>query len=476
MYNPIRATLAALTLAALATAQSGAARPEPVDFRTPDGSRFVLLPRPKMETVEWAIATPADAALDLPGLEGLAVVAAKTSLFGTWQIGSLDAEKEQAAHRRLDAAWREMFATKMSPAAQAELKAAQDEVAALGDPAVFRRVLATIPVDRPEVRHVGTAAVLSLTTVPEALPQLCDLLVQRREQQALRELPKVWAEELVARQRAFDADPRSLLYAEVVAMALPGHPALRNFERPSAMPPQRSQAQVAWQRSQHPARTVHVLLGGFDPTTVRNLLESKFDSTALPLEPLPEAPLVRPIASERRSTVPGCKAAATLFAWQLPAGTDATTATAMARWLAGPQGRIADELRKRGLGDREVRVRAPWPAALGLAGLLLVEIGGPQDGKERADTLRDAVMATVAEAAAEGPGSAESERIDRDMARAAATVAAEPRWLARETAELALRRPGQTPKAMPTPVRGSDVRDLAAAVFGGKAVIVEGVR
>lgn len=475
MHSLSRAALASLTLAALATAQSGATRPEFVDFRTPDGSRFLLLASPTMETVEWAIASPADAAYDLPGLEGLAVVAAKASLFGTWQTGSLDAAKEQAAHRRLDAAWREMFATRMSPAAQQELKAAQDELAALGDPTVFRRVLATIPVDRPEVRHVGAAAVLSLTTVPEALPQLCDLLVQRREQQALREMPKVWAEELVARQRSFDADPRSALYAEAVAMALPGHPALRNFERPSAMPPQRSQAEATWHRSQHPTRTVHVLVGGFDAATVRKLLESKFEATALPLETLPEAPAVRAIATERRSTVPGCKEAVTLFAWQLPGGADTTTATALARWLAGPEGRLAAELRKRGLGDREVRARAPWPPALGIPGLLLVEVGGPPTGGERADALREAVLAALADAG-KGPSGTEAERVEREMARAAATVAAEPRWLARETAELALRRPAQTPHVLPTAVRGGELRDLATAVFGGKAVIVEGVR
>lgn len=470
-----------LLLSICATAQTGSAATPPggsalVDFRTPDGSRFLLLPLPGAELVEWAIASPSDAAYDLPGLDGLGAAVVTASLGGTWETGSLDAAKEQVALERLDTAWGQMFATRMGAAAQTELAAARAEAAALGDPRVFRRVLAALPAERVEVVPVGPTTVFAMTTLPEALPELCDLLVERRDRQVLRDLERVWTEELVQRQRTFDANPRLPIYAEVVALALPGHPALRNFERPGLIPPQRRQAMQTWLRTQHPSRTVHALVGSFDPLALRQLLEQKFAVVQVPAEPLPAPVPVRAIATERRSAVPAGKEPVTAFAWQLQGNHDATTALALARWLAGPTGRIAAGLRQRNLGELEVRVQAPWPPALGLAGLVLVEVGGPAKA-EQAATLRTAVAAIVAEAAASGPTAAELQRVRDEMVAAEAAIAADRRWLARELAARALRWPGQSPLRAPQQaVRSEALRELANRTFVGGAVIVENTR
>lgn len=464
-----------------AGAQSGSAATPPanpalIDFRTPDGSRFLLLPVPGVELVEWAIASPGDAAYDVPGLDGLGAAVVTASLGGTWETGSLDAAKEQVALERLDTAWGQLFATRMSAAAQTELAAARTEAAALGDPRVFRRVLAALPTERVEVVPVGPATVLAMTTVPEALPELCDLLIERRDRQVLRDLERVWTDELLQRQRNFAADPRLPIYAEIVALALPGHPALRNFERPGTIPPQRRQAMQTWLRTQHPSRTVHALVGSFDPVALRQLLEQKFAVTQLPAEPLPPAVPVRATATERRSAVPAGKAPVTAFAWQLQGPHDPTTALALARWLAGPTGRVAAGLRQRNLGDLEVRVQAPWPPALGLTGLVLIEVAGPTK-PEAAATLRTAIAAIVAEAAASGPTAAELQRVRDEMTAAEAAIAADRRWLARELAARALRWPGQPPLRAPQQtVRGDTLRELANRTFAGGAVIVENTR
>ncbi len=446
--------------------------PASLDFRTPDGSRFVLIADPTMRHVEWTIATPADPAEDPPGLEGLAVTVAIASLGGTWTTGSVDAARERAALDRLDVAWGQIFATKGSQEAQAELLAAKTECDQLGDTAVFRRVLAALPVNRPEVLSVGPATVLQMTTVPEALGDVSDLILERREQQVLRALPQVWADELTTRQRAFDANPRNAVYTELLNLALPGHPAIRAFERPGVSSPRRAQALAAWARTQHPSRSVHVLIGGFAPAALRSLLERKFATTALPA-PEPTVPAaMRAIASERRSTVPGSREPLVAIAWQLPPGQDPLVLNALASWLAGPEGRIPLALRRAGRDGVAVRATAPWPPAFGTAGLLLVELSS-NDTKD----LADAVLQACRDAAKEGPSEAEVQALGRELELAASAVAADPRWLARDLAVQLLRWPGQ-PLRNPVAQRLSEktLRPLVNNVLGSRPVVAEARR
>jgi len=277
---------------------------------------------------------------------------------------------------------------------------------------------------------------------------------------------------LTTRQRAFDADPRNAVYAELIALALPGNAAIRGFERPGIVPPRRAQALAAWARTQHPSRSVHVLIGGFALAPLRSLLERKFATTALPAPELEPPPPARPIASERRSTVPGSQEPLVAVAWQLPGGQDPLLLNALARWLGGPEGRLQQALRRAGRDGVAVRTTAPWPPALGTAGLLLVEASAK-------DTtgLADVVLQVCRDAARSGPSEAELEAIAHDLELTAAAVAADPRWLARSLAVQMLRWPGQ-PVRDPVSQRlsSSNLRALATSVLGSRPVVVEARR
>lgn len=475
-------TLLAGALFALAPAAQSAAAKTPAaavarpiaDFHSPDGSRFVLLSDSTMQHVEWAIATPSNPAEDAPGLEGLGAAVARASLGGTWATGSVDPAKERAALERLDVAWNEVFATRGSAPAQNELRLAQEQVQALGDPKVFRRVLAALPVNQPELHISGGTTVLSLTTVPEALDDVAKLVLERREQQALRELPTIWTEEVMSRQRAFDADARVAVHAELIALALPGHPALRNFERPGLTTPRRSQALDAWAATQHPSRTVHVLIGNFDTTALRSLLEARFATTSLPTPPAPARPAIRKIANERRSTIPGCRENVVAIAWQLPAGPAVDNPwhlRALTRWLTGPDGKLPAALRA---AQREVtscRASAPWPSSPTIAGLLMVEVSANEIDGLADDLLR------ACRAASAGPSDAELAALAKDLQLAAAIVAADPRWLARDLAEQLLRWADQPIlRTADERLSGEALRGLAKQVLGSRPVIVEGRR
>lgn len=464
----MRSSSFAACSALLAATFLPAQAPQAIEFRTADGSRFVLLPQPGAELVEWAIASPADVALDLPGLEGLSKAVVDSSLFGTWQIGSRDAVREKLAHERFEAAWREAMAAGGGNAAVSEYAAAQTELANLVERAAFRRALAAAPTHNPEVRPFGPVVVLALTTVAEALPRLSELLLQRREEQALRELPKCWTEELVLRNRVLQADPRTALYAEMASLVLGGDLAARNYEPPGLAPLQRRLAQQVWQRSQHPSQVVHVLSGGFDAPTLRKLLEQRFAATSLPAPAADQRAASRSLSSARFAAL-HAKEAATLFGYQLPANCDAVTASVLARLLDGATGLLADELQKRGQGVRLVRVQAPWPGSLGRSGALLIEVNGS------GEALRQTVTHILAALVKSGPPNAQFLRAKAAEADVRAAIAADARWQAGDIAAFALRWPGQLQaRIAPLRVDYAMVKNLAVTTFSGNAAIVEG--
>ena len=97
MHRWRRALAAALLGTTAVIAQSPTSKaPTPEMFRSPDGSRFVLVPTGGPPQVHWAVATPAGAAEDPDGLQGLAAAVLAASLGGTWTSGSVDAAAERA--------------------------------------------------------------------------------------------------------------------------------------------------------------------------------------------------------------------------------------------------------------------------------------------------------------------------------------------------------------------------------------------
>lgn len=457
----------AASLVSGAASGSQAQQAPPTSFTAPDGSRFVFVPDPAMPVVHWVVATPAE---DPERFPGLALATMRASLGGTWATGSLDPQKERAALEAHDAAHRDWLAAPADVARVETLQRTQQAAAALCDPFSFRRVLAGIPVHRPEVEERQPFCLLSLTTVAEALPDVANILVERREDQALRELEKVFVETSCLRSLALNQDPNTAMRAEVLALAIPGHPYARLLDAPAIVAPSRAEAFATWHATQRPERTVHVLVGGFDPAVAATELGRIFATTALP--PMTPRPAVvpRPITSLRRSVVTGTRTPTAAVAFVLPDGLDRTVLEAATRWLAdGPDSAIGQELQRLGRSRAQVRGEAPWPPTTGGQGLLLLEVsdapGSPQLGEQ--------VLQACRKAAAAAPTAAALDRVRTAMVRRRTERGNQPRLLAADLAIDALQWPGPTPTT-PDRVEAKAIQALLATVVKGQPVVVEG--
>ncbi len=88
------AWLTCALVAQMLCAQAGPSTPDFEDFRTPDGSRFVLVPTGGPPVIHWVMATPAGVMEDPPGLDGLSFAVARSSMAGTSSTSSLDWQAE----------------------------------------------------------------------------------------------------------------------------------------------------------------------------------------------------------------------------------------------------------------------------------------------------------------------------------------------------------------------------------------------
>jgi hypothetical protein len=442
-----------------------------VAFTAPDGSRFVLVPD-FAPTVQWAVATLADANDEPRGLEGLAYTTARASLGGTWQTGSVDVEKERQALANLDQAWQDAL-QKPSDAAAAALVIQSTEIAAgLGDTAAFRRVLAAMPAHRPEVIERGPVCIFVLTTLPDAIGDVGRRLVERRDQQALRELQPMWMVDLQRRTGTYLADTTAAVHAEVLALAMPNHLTARSLERPQSRVPTRAEAMAVWESTQDPERTVHVLLGDFDTTAAKETLSAVFATPASRKIERPATPPPRPFQSMRRSTVPGVKVPMVALAWVLPPIDDRFALEAAALWLGGGlDSRVGQELQRGGRSKASVQCHAPWPRTVDGASLLLLEVTDP----EGTNQLSELVMAAVQTAVAAAPSPDSLRPVLATMQRRWCSLTDDPRQLAIELAETAALWPrAAVSPTMPDHVSPEAVQALLAKTFAGQPVVVEG--
>lgn len=459
------------TSVAEAKAQAANARAPVVMFTAPDGSRFVLVPD-VVPAVHWAVATFVDANDEPRGLEGLAYTTARASLGGTWRTGSADVEKERQALASLDEAWQTFLQQPGDPAAAANLVESTGIAAGLGDTAAFRRVLAAMPAHRPEVVVREPVCLFVLTTLPDAIGDVGRLLVERREQQALRELQAMWTMDLQRRSTSHFADPTAAVRAEVLALAMPNHVAARSLERPQPRGPKRAEGMAVWESTQHPERTVHLLLGDFDTTAARETLSTVF---AAPPSRKVERVATQPqsaFQSMRRSTVPGVRVPMVALAWVLPPIEDRFVLEAAALWLGGGlDSHVGQELQRGGRSKASVRCHAPWPRSVDGSSLLLLEVTDP-DGT---DQLSELVIAAVRTAVAAAPGPASLRQVLATMQRRWCSLTDDPRQLALELAETAVLWPrAAVSTTMPDQVSPEAVQSLLARTFAGQPVLVEG--
>ena len=445
-----------------------------VQFRAPDGTRFVLLPDPSASLVHWAVASPIDTADDPAGLEGLGAVTALASLGGTWRTGSLDAGRERQALAAQDEALQALRSDSRDAGALQRLAASQATLQEVGDPMAFRRVLATLPTHDVEVVARDAAAVLQLTTLPEAIGAVGAMLVERREQQALRDLGRVLVAELAARQNRYDADPAAAVHTELLALALPDHPATRASERVGRSQPRRAQALAVWQATQRPERTVHVLSGGFDPVPVRRTLEQVFATTNLPPTTAAAVATPQPPRSLRRSIVPGVRIPMVSCAWVLPANGNPFELDVAARWLGdGPSSWLARALAKSGRKTAQVTCRAPWPAAIGGNTLLLVEVQDPAG----IDGLVDLILQRCRSSTEQAPPMPELQAVLGAAQAHWTATSNDRRWFTQEVARQALLWPLQPPRtSVPTAVDPGAIRKILATILASQPIVVEGRR
>ena len=386
-------------IAAFATAQS------PIEFRTKDGTRFLLLPQPGAPIVHWCVASPIGPRVDPTDSPGLAEAVVRASMRGTWTVGSLDAARERPVLAELDALEAELSASATQPAAERDAKVARTaelraQAAQLSDLLAFRRVLAATPASSVQVRSDGSVATLSFRTTPLGVPAAAKLLVDRRDRQALRAID---AELLSAQQRAaaaWDQDPLAPLYAELLALAFSGHPVARSGDRPQAQSVRRDTALATWARTQHPDATVHALVGSFDAVAVQKELERAFASTQLPAAQAIEPIAPRMPAAIRKAVVPGARYPAALVAYAMPSGMDRAAAMTIARWLAdGPESWLGKELVRRGRKTAKTTVLAPWPNAA-TTGLLVIQVTDEAGTKQG---LADEALSALAAARSASP-------------------------------------------------------------------------
>ena len=458
----------ALAVAAGAVAQS------PVDFRTKDGSRFLLISQPGAPVVHWAVATPIGPRIDPVGMHGLSEAVFRSSIRGGFGVGSLDVAKERQTLDEIDAIEAELAGpvkgveeTKAKAARLEELRAAAEK---LSDPAALRRVLAGAPATNVQLRTHHDVAMLSLTTTPLGAPAIAKLLFERREQQALRG----YATELTAIRRrdaaAWDEDPLAPLYAEALALAFAGHPLARAGERPTNDPVRRSAALAAWARSQSPKNTVHAIVGSFDVASMRTQLERVFATSSLADAEVAQPAEARAPNAMRRALVPGARRPAALIAYALPQGGNRHAVETVARWFAdGPDSWLGRELVRAGRAGASVAVRTPWPEAAA-NGLLVIEA---TDAAGASPTLADDVLKILAasQGAAPEPGRLPLRfaAIQRDFL----TRTDSPTDLAAAVAAFSVANPASPTLAPPVAPAFGELAQQLRAILATSPIVVE---
>tara|TARA_R110002072_G_scaffold269796_3_gene429152 strand:- start:13930 stop:15477 length:1548 start_codon:yes stop_codon:yes gene_type:complete len=435
---------------------------------TPDGSRFHLIVDPTIAHVHWAIASWADGRDDPPGLPGLTMAAANASLSGTWKTGSSDPEAERAALMKLDEAWQQQLAKPGDAEAAAEVVRRDKEAAALGDRRIFRRVLAAAPTFQPEIIDRDPLAVFVLTTLEPAIETVAKLLVERREEQVLRGLMRAWVPSVLARVQDHASHPRQRLYAETLALLIPSSPTIARLEAPPFVAPNRNQALAAWQASQHPTTTVHVLIGSFDPQSLKATLNKVFSETKL-IAPTRRQQPPRPLRGQRRSIVPGMPSGGGVIAWVLPPENDPTALELARRWLISDNGPLLRPLaRKR--PNLVIDCRVPWPTVTGGRSLLLLDIQDP-NGKPG---VIDEVLATCRKICAKPFSTGLFYRTFLEQTRDWNREADSPRAIAALLAERALVWPStKLNQLAPGYRKGTQVYPILKAVFASHPAIVE---
>ena len=441
-----------------------------LQFTTPDQSRFVLIQAPDMPQVHWVIASWADGNDDPPGLSGLALVTAQTSLKGTWTTGSLDITAEQQAMAELDAAWQEKMASPGNAKFEVKVKRIDKVVRQLSDPRRYHRVLAAAPAFHPEVVDHGAIAITALTTIEPALGTIARLLLERREDQALRELFRTWQPHVSGRLKEHMQQPRRRMHAELLALIHPYSAGIQRLEAPLLSIPSRGQAMTTWQSSQHPTRTVNVLYGSLDLQKTKAMLEKVFATTNLPAIAPRRSNTVRPMTAQRRSVVPGIPSGGVALGWVLPANLNPWAVEIIRRWLTSKSGPLLRALLK-SRPKLTMRCHAPWPRTSDSAGLLMLDVIDPSGQPDLDKAVLEACQEIASKDYSGNPYYKSYRALLHDWNRTADSS----RTVAITLAERALMWPEVDLKRQPPAwVKPTAITATLKSIFASQPAIVEG--
>jgi predicted Zn-dependent peptidase len=278
-----------------AAPQSGPSAPktavadEPIhELRTPDGSRFLLVPRPLQGIVHWASFLPPGRIHEPRDMPGLAAACARSSLSGPAEsvemtvacldtLARVDELAVEMAELRLSEMGRrgELEGELRRLGERLERRTAEAERLAPLDG--FREMIAKLPVDRLRTETGLRGTVLQAQTKRSQLLAFASLMERRRrtpllatlQRELLRERARMAANE--RRTQTGRGDARGSLVREALLLAMREHP-LRDSLLPQldrAKTPTREEALRFWQRQLRPERGVTVLVGDFDVERVR---------------------------------------------------------------------------------------------------------------------------------------------------------------------------------------------------------------
>ncbi|PIE25613.1 MAG: hypothetical protein CSA62_00755 [Planctomycetota bacterium] len=343
------------------------------EFRAPNGSVFLLVPRPLGTVVHWASFTSLGRIHEGPGEIGLAAASARSSLSGPAEGQELKAAS-RAQLTELERIAEKLWAPKPRPQASdpAELRAkllhSWDQLIRSEKIYGFRKELASLPSQKLQV-HTGVAGTLLQAQIARGrVLAFASRMERRRQQPALADLQiqLVLERERLAREAQRNGlaqgDERRSLTDEALLLALRNHPLRRTLlpRLSQAKAVSRAEALSFWHRHQRPERCVTVLVGDFDPERIREGLRRIFVRPA-PGQAAPAIPDEMQQRGLRESRIQQPGPRRQVLAYRIPQGLRPGILRCLAELLASGPGSLLAELRLE-LGPRvqwQVQARQP---------------------------------------------------------------------------------------------------------------------
>lgn len=338
----------------------------PERVMTPDGSVFVLLKRPSRGIVWWASFIRMGAKHESAAQMGLAEACARSSLAGTTTHGTSAPAAESEARENLDKLRSALHEGQLAGRADGGLAAVRKDiedalarVRNLSNPFAFRRILSGIPATPPKITCSADGYLLEASLPSDRLDDFAILMFGRRKDAMLRGYHDELAR-IRQRLRAESEAPGAMHRRALCLAALEVDPLRRVLLAPNPGAPHvtRASALQFYRKHHRGVRTTTVLVGDFDPESVKAMLAKTFVDARGASGPRREF-AIEPAQNGPRSRVLNSSEARLLWAWRPPADARPDALRVLATWL---ERRLESEfVRERALASW-VRVSPRFPS------------------------------------------------------------------------------------------------------------------